>query len=78
MSNGKDPAFPVPYVLDEVQGLKIKYEVGLTKREYFAAMAIQGLLLKWDFSTFAPDEFAVDALSVADSLLAALEKTHEA
>lgn len=45
---------------------------GLTKREYFAAMAMQGILAKSD----APMSYAArDAVMFADELLAELERT---
>lgn len=48
----------------------------LTKREYFAAMAMQGLLASTEASgTF--DYFAKQAIQFADALLAELEKEKE-
>lgn len=47
-------------------------EVGLTKREYFAAMAMQGLISgRPDAGCDAPG-YAADAVRYADALLAAL------
>lgn len=44
---------------------------GLTKREYFAALAMQGLLSK----DWPHDEIADEAIAVTDSLIAALQRT---
>jgi hypothetical protein len=49
---------------------------GLTKREYFAAMAIQGILptLKHAVSRVEMENIASDAVDVADYLIEALNK----
>ena len=47
-------------------------EFGLTKREYFAAMAMQGLLSHGGYSGF--ELAAYDAAVAADSLLKELEE----
>ncbi len=48
--------------------------LGLTKREYFAAMAMQGLLA-CPARTDAPDDFVAQwAVNAADALIAALNK----
>jgi hypothetical protein len=51
-------------------------ETTLTKREHFAAMAMQGLLYTYDVSTVATCGVMVvkDAVDYADLLLAELEK----
>lgn len=46
---------------------------GLSKREYFAAMVLQGLLTDPDFST-GPKIAAETALRYADALIAELSK----
>jgi hypothetical protein len=51
------------------------YGIGLTKREYFAALAMQGLLANSSNSIY-PTEVAQDSLIYADALLAELEKTN--
>jgi len=51
---------------------------GLSKRELFAAMAMQGHLTAEDSLTaraLAPEELARSAVACADALLAALEKS---
>jgi hypothetical protein len=40
--NANEPAFPEPFINDPNLALSVKG--GLTKREYFAAMAMQGIL----------------------------------
>ena len=46
--------------------------LGLTKREYFAAMAMQGMLAH-DFD-ITPSQFANDAVIYADALIKELSK----
>lgn len=52
---------------------------GLTKREYFAAMAMQGVMF-WDATVNEPDktgkieELAKNAIEMADALIAELNK----
>lgn len=57
------------------------YADGLTKRELFAAMAMQGFcacpvgsLDERDFGDMGPDSFAYAAVEYADALIAALSK----
>ena len=74
MKNGEQPAFPkeVPDG-DRLQN-------GLTKREYFAAMAMQGLLSGGDgeyqktTNTREPKYIALLAVDYADELLKQLEQ----
>ncbi|MEC8917150.1 MAG: hypothetical protein VX796_05970 [Pseudomonadota bacterium] len=69
MSNGDIPAMPVKSVAD-YQGL------GLTKREHFAAMAMQGLISSFgSHDVWNSSEVASDAVIFADALLAELERT---
>jgi hypothetical protein len=64
MINPNDPAFPA----------STDHEFsGLTKREYFAAMALQGFLADGD----SPDEAAEWAVESADYLIEALNKAEE-
>jgi len=70
MNNGEKTAFPFPNAL----------EGGLTKREYFAAMAMQGMLSNPDATKetikhkSSPIEvFPVQAVEFADELLKQLE-----
>ena len=79
--NGKWPAFPGQ--ARDAQGNPIaEYADGLTKRELFAAMAMQGWLAGCDnaYSEFtSPGTHAhvaaESAVKFADALLAALDKT---
>ncbi len=48
---------------------------GLTKREYFAAMAMQAYVAGGFNSTFTNEELAVLSAKKADALLAELERT---
>jgi hypothetical protein len=78
MTNGTHDAFPTLVNGDDVHG-----EPGLTKREYFAAMAMQGIIASND-ETFA--QIAVNynvpvtqitaevAVGFADGLIEALNK----
>lgn len=48
---------------------------GLTKREYFAGLAMQGLLASWpENGRLNPDKTAEHATLFADALIAALNK----
>lgn len=65
---GDEPAFPmVGPSLDDT-----RYCYGLTKREYFAALAMQGIIASPD-SDCTPEEAAKTAVMDADALLAELE-----
>jgi hypothetical protein len=67
-TKAKGPAFPL--ISDE--GYIIN--AGLTKREYFAAMALQGLLTDNE-SPNSREEFAGYAVKFADALIEELSKT---
>jgi hypothetical protein len=67
-TKAKGPAFPL--ISDE--GYIIN--AGLTKREYFAAMALQGLLTDNE-SANTREEFAGYAVKFADALIEELSKT---
>ena len=83
MENSKQPAFAVSREMCEMQNEIETYPYGLTKREYFAAKAMQGLLSAMsglDNSQFLPNldntKYCADlAVSAADELLRALAKT---
>lgn len=71
MTNPNDPTFPV-----RNYGVEMA-EKGITKREYFAGLAMQGLLM----SAFKDGGFSCDyesismsALSATDALIAELSK----
>jgi hypothetical protein len=62
MENGNEGAFAM---LDN-NGIFTQY--GLTKREYFAGLALQGIISKHGVQTDISD-FAKDAIKLADQLL---------
>jgi hypothetical protein len=76
MENGKQPAFAVSREMCEISEIE-NYPYGLTKREYFAAAAMQGILstqeifnLKYSFEQVLPRL----AVMYADELLKQLER----
>lgn len=78
MTNGKDLAYPI----FDNDGNGLNGEFGLTKRELFAAMAMQGILSNAAYSEeFKVYDWGVDgkriahnALHCADALINALNK----
>ena len=49
--------------------------IGLTKREYFAAMAMQGYLANTNIGgNYLPIEHAIDSVKLADALIKALNE----
>jgi hypothetical protein len=76
MKNGNQPAFAM-CMHDNTSGATL-IEHGLTKREYFAALAMQGLLASDNlFYTDRPKIFSSLAVKYADALLAELEAEQE-
>lgn len=82
MSKANEPAFPCEVYhredgsIDGVQtGSKQGIAIGLTKRELFAAMAMQGYLATKGLS---PEVAARGSVRYADALLAELEKAVQA
>ncbi|WP_312321309.1 hypothetical protein [Stenotrophomonas sp.] len=80
MNNGDMPVTPLvnehgcPYHHSAV-GFREGAVTGLTKREYFAAMAMQGFLSNKGHATyFNPEHDAEYVLRIADALLEALER----
>lgn len=65
MPHDGGPAFPVPD-----RGVTR----GMTLRDYFAAAALQGMLANAKPGDGTPEEFAADAYSFADAMLAARRK----
>jgi hypothetical protein len=74
--NGKFSAFPVPEAMCQSGDLAIARETGFTKREFLAAMAMQGLLSseRSDFAIKSEEHLAECAVKQADALLAELGK----
>jgi hypothetical protein len=82
MKNGELPAHPVEcqYGSDKLEGLRTGeysgFETGLTKREYFAGLAMQGLLANsalHSHERFDIKGCAISAVSLAEELLKQLE-----
>lgn len=86
MKNGDTAAMPVPMtefikevIVEEINGNTRPFNkvmeafAGLTKREYFAAMAMIGISTMDGYASHS--DKAVDAVRSADALLAELEKT---
>lgn len=79
--NGDLPAMPFtqePFPIEAISENFGAVAAGLSKRELFAAMAMQGLLscgATYKGSTTNRDLLARDAISHADTLLAELERT---
>jgi hypothetical protein len=76
MTNPNDPAFYDASEMDvkpEHIAKGWKYRPGLSKREYFAAMAMQGLCASSD--TSVPQDILIGwSVGMADALIAALNK----
>lgn len=67
-----DMVFPISTPVDPLPNRHPSIQLGLTKREYFAAMAMQGLLSAargWNAM-----DFSQCSVSYADALLAELSK----
>lgn len=83
MKNGNMPAAPIandsgyPSVARVVLGNNEDQCSGLTKREHFAAMAIQGMIACEYGAKVSATQWARDAVEVADALLAELEKQND-
>jgi hypothetical protein len=84
MSNGNLPAMPVPNTAYNGNGDAMRAEFpGLTKREYFAGLAAQGLLSNGKLApchqgpdgSITDETFARIAVMFADALLAELDRT---
>ena len=74
--NGNKPAHPCSLKTIVRGSLVNVTELGLTKREMIAAMAMQGILASLtDESDMTPYELARTAVRNADALLAELEKS---
>jgi len=75
MRNSDMPAMPIVVPASEKPEF---YASGLSKREHFAAMAMQGIFSSIHaVENLNQEEFAMEAISMADALLKALEKTNE-
>lgn len=74
MNNANSAAFPCEQGTDPNGGWNQTFEPGLSKREYFAALALQGILSSMNENTYSPITAACDAVAVADELLKRLEQ----
>jgi len=79
MSIANEPAFPEMKHIgaDEEHGWPISYQGGLTKREYFAARAMQGLLSEGKWRGIAASlylKLVERSVTISDALIAELEK----
>lgn len=74
MENKDTPAFPT--IWDEKFKPDFNTENGFTKREYFAGLAMQGMITgrELSLSKEEADVIAGQSVQFADSLLKALEK----
>lgn len=70
MENGKQMAFPTKLVNGELH-------TGLTKREYFAAMTMQGYIGQGYIGKWGIESTAKWSVEMADELLKALETKSE-
>jgi hypothetical protein len=75
MENAERSAYPVPELLDQIgdqlDGIDV---IGLTKREYFAAMAMQGLLANQKIDNGHSELLCMASIGYADELLKQLSK----
>ena len=69
MTKGNDLAHPTD-IIDPERQFEPEYHTGLTKREYFAAMAMQGMLAEQWWTS--PENLARCSTEAADALIKAL------
>ena len=77
MTRATESAFPnTVYTYDGDGNRVVSHdEEGLTKREYFAALAMQGMLASWpENGRLNPDKTAEHATLFADALITALNQ----
>ena len=79
MKNRDTPAMPVSsaYIWELENGDESKrLAIGLTKREHFAGLAMQSMILDPSEALVGFDDVAEEAVKHADALLEALEKNY--
>lgn len=76
MTNGNDPAFSRAEVPAEGRYEGSVSQIGLTKREWFAGMAMQGLCAGSPVD-ISEDKIVSWSISMADALIAALNQKPE-
>jgi hypothetical protein len=75
MTKANDLAHPI-HIQDNERRFSPEVHTGLTKREYFAAMAMQGYLASYDPKTIAEvNAVAKYSTRYADALIKALNET---
>ena len=78
MNNADMPAMPIQFEYQESENTtQVELWRGLTKREHFAAMAMQGMLANDLHCQYEDEKVARCAVSVADALLLELDKGGE-
>lgn len=69
IANSECSAYPVP---------ENQYSEGLTKREYFAGIALQGLISNGNYDLKNKcHQYAIDAIKLADALLNELNNINQ-
>ncbi len=75
VENGNEAAFPSHGPDHRYADWATKSEVGMTKREYFAGLAMQGLLSSLEQGKlWSAVDIAADAVQLTDALLSALSE----
>ena len=79
MKNGDKSAFPTEIEVHTAFGSTKRAEIGLTKREHYAGLAMQGLLALPDKGTYGSFDEAIEricevSVKFADELLKQLEE----
>ena len=69
MKNSEEPALPTKEEIDSV----VYNYMGLTKLEYFAGLAMQGMLANPQFTERDPETVAEDSFCYAKALLGEFE-----
>jgi hypothetical protein len=79
VTNGNDYSQPQQFIVDQQGNVCLYenygYQSGLTKREYFAVMAMQGLLSNNELGMSKENTIAQLAVKQADTLIDELNKT---
>lgn len=76
MKNGEQPVTPTIIFDSGENSFTQTKHLGLTKREHFASLAMQGLLASTQ-DIYSSDNIVLNSIRVADKLLKALEETNE-
>ena len=75
-THGDSPAFAKAAFYTDEYGIDAPQE-GLTKREYFAAMAMQGIIANKDGLDIKIERIVESAVDTADALIDELNKTKQ-